>query len=65
MMYGAIAVEFLSKAVFAKDAVVESLDGRTWHAVDIYSSLALVSLYTMIFVTVLSIFKLLARRKSR
>ncbi|WP_390913877.1 carotenoid biosynthesis protein [Pseudosulfitobacter sp. SM2401] len=64
MMYGAIVVEFLSKSVFAEDAVVQSLDGHSWHATDIYSSLALVSLYTMAFVTVLATFKLLDRRSA-
>ncbi len=58
LMYGAVAAGFLVTA-FTTGLQVTSLDGHNWWTSDIYAAMALVSVFTMGFVVVLSSLKLL------
>jgi uncharacterized membrane protein len=58
LMYGALIVEFFTKGTLAKDQVLTAENGTIWNSVDMHQSLALVSFFTMFFVTVLALVKL-------
>lgn len=55
LMYGAVMLGILIEPLTASSVRVASHDGHVWWTGDIYTGLALVSLFTMLFVTVLAL----------
>ena len=55
LMYGAVMLGILIEPLTASSARVASHDGHVWWTGDIYTGLALVSLFTMLFVTALAL----------
>ena len=55
LMYGAVMLGILIEPLTARSVPVASHDDHVWWTGDIYTGLALVSLFTMLFVTVLSL----------
>ncbi|XQW83893.1 carotenoid biosynthesis protein [Thalassotalea piscium] len=62
LMYGVIIVEFIATYIFNVSSSITTLDGHQWWTKDILGSLALVSIFTMFFVTVLSTVKILSNK---
>lgn len=56
-LYGALILEFLSMAALATNTVLVDQAGQSWHSRDMYESLALVSIFSMLFVTLLCFIK--------
>jgi hypothetical protein len=57
-LYGATFLEFIAYVVFPPaNQVLTDLNNQTWNSTDMYQSLALVSIFTMLFVTVLGYIK--------
>jgi len=63
LMYGIIPIQIGTLAIFGKNFEVKSLDNHTWWSGDIYSSIALVSLFTMLPVTVIAVLKLFTSKE--
>lgn len=55
LMYGAVMLGILIEPLTASSVRVASRDDHVWWTGDIYTGLALVSLFTMLFVTVLAL----------
>jgi hypothetical protein len=62
-MYGSIPIQFVTLALFAKNFEVKSLDNHTGWSGDIYGSMALVSMFTMLPVTVIAVLKLFTSKE--
>lgn len=58
LMYAALTPEFFAVAVTAENRALEAADGTVWQSVDMYRSLALVCLFTMVFVSVFALLRL-------
>lgn len=56
-LYGAIFLEFVSYALFSGNSVITDPTGQNWNMLDMYRSLGLVAIFTMLFVTVLAVIK--------
>jgi uncharacterized membrane protein len=57
-LYGATSLDFIAFAIFPPaNQVLTDLHNQTWNSTDIYVSLGLVSIFTMLFVTILSFIK--------
>lgn len=57
-LYGATFLDFLAFAIYPPaNQVLTDLHNQTWNSTDIYVSLGLVSVFTMLFVTVLGFIK--------
>lgn len=57
-LYAALSFEFLAFAVFPPDGTVVDKSGVSWNIKDMYETLGLVALFSMVFVTVLSTAKI-------
>lgn len=56
--YGAMFMEFVAAFAFlTQNVVLTDMSNQAWNSRDMYASLALVSMFTMLFVVVLSYFK--------
>lgn len=57
-LYGATFLEFIAYVIFPPaNQILTDLNNQTWNSTDMYQSLALVSMFTMLFVTVLGYIK--------
>lgn len=63
LMYTAITLQFPFIAIFAESRQVVSCDGHVWWTSDIYWSMVTISIYTMIFVSLLCLVKLARSQK--
>jgi len=63
IMYGIIPIQFVTLALTGKNFEVKSLDNHTWWTGDIYGSMALVSVFTMLPITVIAILKLFTSKE--
>jgi uncharacterized membrane protein len=63
LMYGILPVQVITLAIFGKNFEVKSLDNHTWWTGDIYGSMALVSMFTMLPVTAIAVLKLFTSKK--
>ena len=63
LMYGIIPIHFVSLALFGKNFEVKSLDNHTWWSGDIYGSMALVSMFTMLPITAIAVLKLFTSKE--
>ena len=57
-LYAALFLEFLSFAAFPPAGTVTDKSGFTWNIKDMYETLGLVALYSMVFVGLLSTIKI-------
>lgn len=64
-LYGALILEFLSMAALATNVVLVDQTGQSWNSRDMYETLALVSIFSMLFVTVLCFIKVQASDQLR
>jgi hypothetical protein len=55
LMYGAVMLGIVIEPLTASSVRVASRDGHVWWTGGIYTALALISLFTMLFVTVLAL----------
>ncbi|MCB2226426.1 MAG: carotenoid biosynthesis protein [Desulfarculaceae bacterium] len=62
-MYGTILLELPFLALTRPNKTVTSMDHQQWWTADIYGSMTLIWVFTMIFVTVLSTFKIMDQVK--
>ena len=58
LMYMAIVIQFPFTAMFGDNVQVMSLDNHIWWTYDINGSLLMIALFTMLFISLLSLFKL-------
>jgi len=58
MMYATIAVEFVLQPYFGVNITLVDNAGKEWNSRDMYKTLALVCLFTMGFISILTTFKL-------
>lgn len=58
LMYVTAVVEYIAGMIGRKSVQVASMDGHVWWTGDIYGSMALVALFTMLFITVLTLSRL-------
>jgi uncharacterized membrane protein len=58
IMYGILPVHVITLAIFGQNFEIKSLDNHIWRTGDIYSSMALVSIFSMLPITVIAVFKL-------
>jgi len=65
IMYGVIIVEFIATYIFVENTPITTLDNHMWWTKDLLGSLALVSLFTMFFVFVLSTIKILSNKNMK
>ena len=56
-LYGALLFDFWGMALLATNVVLVDQAGQSWNSRDMYESLALVSIFSMLFVTVLCFIK--------
>jgi hypothetical protein len=64
-LYGALILEFLSMAALSVNVVLVDQAGQSWNSRDMYESLALVSIFSMLFVTVLCFIKVQVAKQLR
>ena len=64
-MYGALSLQHLLNIFMKDDTVITSLDNRIWEASGINEALTMVCLFTMGFVVVLSVIKLLTKNPGK
>lgn len=64
-LYGALILEFLSMAALAANVALVDQAGQSWNSRDMYETLALVSIFSMLFVTVLCFIKVQASERLR
>ncbi|MCP4121563.1 MAG: carotenoid biosynthesis protein, partial [Bacteroidetes bacterium] len=64
IMYALLQLFLVFKTAFGSDGSITALDGHVWSMSDLYSGTLLVSIFTMIFVSVLAINHVLARNNS-
>lgn len=64
-LYGVLLFDFWSMAVLATNVPLVDQSGQSWHARDMYETLALVSIFSMLFVTVLCFIKVQASHRLR
>ena len=64
-LYGALILEFLSMAALSINVVLVDQAGQSWNSRDMYESLALVSIFSMLFVTVLCFIKVQVAKQLR
>ncbi len=58
LFYGAVSIKHLLDPINAESEAILSADGKTWLTDDIYSALSLVTIFTMVFLVILSVIKL-------
>jgi putative membrane protein len=63
LMYGILPIQILTLAIFGKNFEVKSLDNHTWSSDDIYRSMALVSMFTMLPITAIAVLKLFTSKE--
>ncbi len=63
--YGALILEFLSMAALATNVALVDQAGQSWNSRDMYETLALVSIFSMLFVTVLCFIKVQVSNRLR
>lgn len=63
LFYASLTIKPLIAAIVGNPEKISSLDNHTWWTQDIYTSLALIAIFTMIFVAVLAIIKLSLSKK--
>lgn len=64
-LYGALILEFLSMAALSTNVVLVDQAGQSWNSRDMYESLALVAIFSMLFVTVLCFIKVQVSERLR
>lgn len=64
-LYGALLFDFWSMAILATNVVLIDQAGQSWNSRDMYESLALVSIFSMLFVAVLCFVKVQASQRLR
>ncbi|MFN8494862.1 MAG: carotenoid biosynthesis protein [Caldilineaceae bacterium] len=64
-LYGALLFDFWSMAALATNTVLVDQAGQRWNSRDMYESLALVSIFSMFFVTVLCFIKVQSAKQLR
>ena len=63
LMYGIIPIQICTLAIFGKNFEVRSLDNHAWWSGDIYGSMALVSMFTILPVTAIAVLKLFTSKE--
>jgi putative membrane protein len=64
-LYGALIFDFLSMAALATNVALVDQSGQSWNSRDMYQTLALVSIFSMLFVTILCFIKVQASERLR
>ncbi len=64
-LYGALVLEFLSFALFPPGGTVTDRSGAVWRLSDLYETLGLVTIFSMLFVTVLALVKVQVSERVR
>lgn len=64
-LYGALLFDFWSMALLATNVVLVDQAGQPWNSRDMYESLALVSIFSMLFVTLLCFIKVQVSKQLR
>jgi len=64
-LYGTLILEFLSMAALTTNMALVDQAGQSWNPRDMYETLALVSIFSMLFVTVLCFIKVQASDQLR
>ena len=64
-LYGALIFDFLSMAALATNVALVDQAGQHWNSRDMYETLALVAIFSMLFVTVLCFIKVQASQRLR
>jgi hypothetical protein len=64
-LYGVLLFDFWSMAALAANVVLVDQAGQSWNSRDMYEMLALVSIFSMLFVTVLCFVKVQVSERLR
>lgn len=64
-LYGALILDFLSMAALATHVVLVDKAGQSWNSKAMYETLALVSIFSMLFVTCLCFIKVQTSNRLR
>jgi uncharacterized membrane protein len=63
LMYGIIPIQSISHALFGENIEIKSLDNHTWWTGDIYGSMALVSIFTILPIAVIAVVKIITSQQ--